>query len=370
VFRHLTAAAAAVVIGVVAVLTVPLGLDPLASSSSSDVPNDGGAPAGDDQLSPSGDAGPRLRSAAELTPDQLLERMDRIEADLVALDQQISQHELTIADARRNVEALEQEMELVSEVTVDNAVNRFRNAESGSSALTSDLNRSLRVSALTDAALVADASVFSDFADKAAELDGARRQLQAAEAEGRRLAEEYRILNDQLVADQAWMARTEERALQLQSRDSWSEEVIWAQQLGTRQGAYLRTCPVKGAHDFIDSWGFPRSGGRRHKGVDIMARIGTPIVAPVNGTVEYRSNRVGGRSFHLFDEKGNYFYGTHLSAYGDVQGEVLAGQIIGYVGDDGNAAGIPHLHFEIHPGGRGNPINPYADSAAVCDGAL
>ncbi|MEM7322891.1 MAG: M23 family metallopeptidase, partial [Actinomycetota bacterium] len=128
-------------------------------------------------------------------------------------------------------------------------------------------------------------------------------------------------------------------------------------------------CPVDGPHDFIDSWGFPRSGGRRHKGVDLLAEIGVPIVAPVSGRVEFRSNSVGGRSFHLFGENGNYFYGTHLSAYGEVEGEIRAGQVIGYVGDDGNAAGIPHLHFEIHPGGRGNPINPFIDTAAVCDGA-
>ncbi len=131
-----------------------------------------------------------------------------------------------------------------------------------------------------------------------------------------------------------------------------------------RSGGQLSYCPVQGAVSFIDSWGFARSGGRRHKGVDMMASIGTPIVAPVSGTVTHRSNRVGGRSFHLDGNDGTYYYGTHLSGYGE-SGSVTAGTVIGYVGDDGNARGIPHLHFEIHPGG-GSAINPYPAVNAAC----
>ncbi len=123
-------------------------------------------------------------------------------------------------------------------------------------------------------------------------------------------------------------------------------------------------CPVQGPVSFTDTWGAPRSGGRSHKGVDMMSPQGTPVVAPVSGFVEHRGNSIGGDSFHLNGDDGNYYYGTHLSAYGN-SGQVEAGVIIGYVGETGNAT-TPHLHFEIHPGGYGNAVNPYPTVADHC----
>lgn len=132
-------------------------------------------------------------------------------------------------------------------------------------------------------------------------------------------------------------------------------------------------CPVAGPVSFTDTWGAPRSGGRTHQGVDMFAARGTPVVAPVSGTVEHRSNDLGGLSFHLWGDDGNYYYGTHLARYGPAQGRVAAGTVVGYVGDTGNAAGTsPHLHFEIHPGRhRGDPpaaVNPTPTVAAACAG--
>jgi murein DD-endopeptidase MepM/ murein hydrolase activator NlpD len=126
-------------------------------------------------------------------------------------------------------------------------------------------------------------------------------------------------------------------------------------------------CPVAGPVSFIDTWGWARSGGRRHQGSDMMAASGTPVVAPVDGIVEARGNSLGGLSYHLYAADGTYYYGTHLSAYG-ATGLVAAGTVIGYVGQSGNARGTPpHLHFEIHPGGKGTPaVNPYETIANLC----
>lgn len=130
-------------------------------------------------------------------------------------------------------------------------------------------------------------------------------------------------------------------------------------------------CPIAGPVSFIDSWGAPRSAGRSHKGVDMFAARGTPVVAPVAGTVEHRSNSLGGLSFHLWGDDDTYYYGAHLDAYGPIEGWIDSGTVVGYVGDTGNARGTsPHLHFEIHPGrvhgGPSAAVNPTPAVADAC----
>lgn len=124
-------------------------------------------------------------------------------------------------------------------------------------------------------------------------------------------------------------------------------------------------CPVQGAHQFTDSWGQPREGGRRHLGVDVFAVRGTPVVADVGGTVEHSVGAVAGNGYYLKGDDGNTYYGAHLDTLGPA-GRVERGGVIGTVGNTGNAKGTtPHLHFEIRPGGDAS-VNPYPTLQKWC----
>ncbi len=122
-------------------------------------------------------------------------------------------------------------------------------------------------------------------------------------------------------------------------------------------------CPVPGS-SFTNGWGFARSGGRSHAGIDLFAARGTPIYAPVSGWVDIATGTIGGHQFRLTDSSGILWFGSHMSDFGE-SGQVRAGDVIGYVGDSGNAKGSsPHLHFEIHPSGQA--VNPYPLLRAAC----
>jgi murein DD-endopeptidase MepM/ murein hydrolase activator NlpD len=97
----------------------------------------------------------------------------------------------------------------------------------------------------------------------------------------------------------------------------------------------------------------------------MMAKRGTPVVAPVSGTVSQNVGSISGNQFRLVGSDGTLYVGAHLDKFGK-SGKVKAGAVIGYVGDTGDAKGGPtHLHFEIHPAG-GSAVNPYLTLVAAC----
>lgn len=137
------------------------------------------------------------------------------------------------------------------------------------------------------------------------------------------------------------------------------------------------TFPHAGPTEFDNTWGAARPGGRRHQGTDLMADKMTPVVAAADGIVSAigDSPRAGRyiRIVHAGDWQTWYLHlnndtpGTDdgraewsfTLAEGVEEGSfVRAGQLIGYVGDSGNAESSgAHTHFELHsPDGR---INPY-----------
>lgn len=120
--------------------------------------------------------------------------------------------------------------------------------------------------------------------------------------------------------------------------------------------------PVQGVTParLADTWGAARAGGRRHEGIDIFAARGTPVLSTTQGVVmQVGTNNLGGQVVWVFGPGRQRHYYAHLDAYADIQrGQwVAVGEVLGYVGNTGNAQGTPpHLHYGIYDGGA---INPY-----------
>jgi murein DD-endopeptidase MepM/ murein hydrolase activator NlpD len=115
--------------------------------------------------------------------------------------------------------------------------------------------------------------------------------------------------------------------------------------------------PVYGPVSWTDTFGAPRADVSYHHGDDIFAPLGAPLLAVADGALfSVGWNDIGGLRLWLRDGAGNEFYYAHLSALSTtaVNGAVVhAGDVIGFVGNTGDARGTPyHLHFEIHPVSR------------------
>jgi len=128
--------------------------------------------------------------------------------------------------------------------------------------------------------------------------------------------------------------------------------------------------PVQGTCHYGNSFGYDRSGGRTHLGVDIIAPKGNLLYAVVDGKItkvytDYPGS-LAGNGVRISMPDGTYFFYAHMSELADgieLGTPVKAGQIVGTVGNTGNS-GTSHLHMEIHPQG-GSAVNPYPIVKAI-----
>lgn len=196
--------------------------------------------------------------------------------------------------------------------------------------------------------------------------------LDALRSQQARLDEQFssqQSLLGQIQADEREAAQlVEDLGREYQQEQAAAEEAAASASSGgavTGGPGPFSACPVPGGA-ISNDFGAPRYGGgyHTHQGNDIFAPEGTPIHAPFSGNASSANNSLGGISVIVTGSQG-YVYNAHMSGTGQL-GAVGAGDVIGYVGNTGDAVGTsPHDHFEWHPGG-GAAVDPYPYLVQAC----
>ena len=279
--------------------------------------------------------------------DQLSNRLAALQGELAKLG---ATQELTVARLEAAQERFEER--------VANAVVRGNAAELDTLITSTDSYEALTRKTLLESVTEADNEAVFEYRQAKEVVDDA--VLEAVEdvaATRRELRQARKRLENEL-------SLNAERRFQLAVFSAGSEIVI--------QGFVF---PVGEPYSFIDSWGFPRMVGTEyqhgHQGTDIMAPFGTPLYAAERGIIaDMGTDVLGGTKLWVKGQSGTYYYYAHLQSYaeGVTNGTVVeAGDVVGFVGDTGNAkGGAPHLHFQVHPNG-GEPVNPYGLLKVVSD---
>jgi murein DD-endopeptidase MepM/ murein hydrolase activator NlpD len=192
--------------------------------------------------------------------------------------------------------------------------------------------------------------------DRLEELQSEARRRQAAaqalqDEVQAKLAEQEGVLAD--VRDTLAGAKASERAA-----EKAYQKLLASQSYGGHSSVPLpagwqgvfEVCPVAQPRGFGDGFGAPRyvGGYHLHKGVDIVAPMGTPIYATFDGMASDATNIYGGNAVYVTGKYGST-YNAHMTSIAKL-GPVQAGDVIGYVGSTGLAGGVTnHNHFEFRP---------------------
>lgn len=328
-------------------------------------------------------------ATGEETLSELQERMDALRGDLVASNQRVEdlrarEHELTgrIRDIEGRISRLSKDSARLERVAVERAEILYRYGSTGVfEALfgSQDLSELATRTEMLAQAQLGDTEVFVRLSRTTAELEALSEELTDRRKEldetGTELLEEAKRLREQLrgIADEYQeLKRKQEEARRRAAAAAAAQDVAAPTTSDAPAETPVpipsgsRVCPVAGPNSFIDSWGYPRSGGRSHEGTDIMADYGVPLVAIVSGTITLSSYGPSAGYWQILTgDDGNQYWYLHNRVNLVNGGRVTKGQQIAEVGDSGNATGVPHVHFEYHPGG-GGPVNPYPLVRPIC----
>ncbi len=297
-------------------------------------------------------------------------KIDKVQSRIARTQFEIVKKETQIQDAQDKLSATQGQLDRRAWVAYENGPGSSLDFILGATSL-ADLSTRLEIVdrvAQSDQALIIQIQTLqnrliarqgelvvleNDLRDRRAELLTQQRALQA------------KIDQAQAVWNKLTVNRSKADSIVNELRSTYRKQV--AAELAARRaaggaiGGVFLTCPVRGFAAYSDDFGAPRYGGgfHPHAGNDIFAQRGTPIVATFPGQAEMSSNGLGGLAVKVYGAAG-WTYNAHLDGFGKL-GSVNTGDVVGYVGDSGDAqGGATHDHFEWHPNVL--PAHPHKSS--------
>ena len=325
--------------------------------------------------------------------------LDRLSAEAAAIAMQIDEHQAIYEQVTTQLQQTQMELEAAKrrfEMVLGRLNERLREAfMQGPGSPVEFLLGATSLADLSDRLEFVDALAQSD-SDLADRVQNLKNELSAQARDQERLrarqADILRALEGERAKLQDQFSQQKQIYDDIQSKRAEAQKLV--ERLGRAYRDFLaslsgvgngvfKVCPVDQPRAVYDGFGAPRySGGYHpHAGNDIVAPMGTAIRAPFAGTARSSYNTLGGSAVSVYGALG-YVYNAHLSSYSsNSNGPVAAGEVIGYVGDSGDAlGGVPHDHFEWHPNVIpsnwprspygytviGSALNPYPLLSQVC----